>query len=88
MSAEVTIDVAREALLVLLKMGAPVMLIALVVGLLVALFQALTQLQEMTLAFVPKILAIFLTTILVLPFMLATLTTFAEGLYARIAGLE
>jgi flagellar biosynthesis protein FliQ len=88
MSAAATIDIAREALLVLLKIGAPVMLIALVVGLLVALLQALTQLQEMTLAFVPKILAIFLTVILVLPFMLATLTSFTEGLYARIAGLE
>ncbi len=87
MSAEMTLDIAREAILVLITIGAPVMLAALVVGLLVALLQALTQLQEMTLAFVPKILAIFLTLILFLPFMLGTLATFTESLYARIAGV-
>ena len=87
MSAEMTLDIAREAILVLITIGAPVMLAALVVGLLVALLQALTQLQEMTLAFVPKILAIFLTMILFMPFMLSTLATFTESLYARIAGV-
>ena len=88
MSAEATLDIAREAILVLIKIGAPVMLTALAVGLVIALLQALTQLQEMTLAFVPKILAIFLAVIVVLPFMLATLKGFTEGLYGRIAGLE
>ena len=87
MSAEATLDVAREAILVLIRIGAPVMLTALAVGLAVALLQALTQLQEMTLAFVPKILAIFLVVVLTLPFMLATLATFTEDLYGRIAGL-
>lgn len=87
MTAEQVLDIAREAILVLIKLGAPVMLVALVVGLGVALFQALTQMQEMTLSFVPKILAIFLTTILVLPFMIGTLTGFAEALFRRIATL-
>ena len=87
MSAEATLDVAREAILVLIKIGAPVMLTALAVGLVIALLQALTQLQEMTLAFVPKILAIFLVVVLTLPFMLATLATVTEDLYSRIAGL-
>ena len=88
MSAEAVLDVAREAIVVLLKIGAPMMLTARLVGVVVALLQALTQLQEMTLAFVPKILAIFLAVIVVLPFMLATLKGFTEGLYGRIAGLE
>jgi flagellar biosynthesis protein FliQ len=87
MSVEATLDIAREAVLVLIKIGAPVMLTALAVGLVIALLQALTQLQEMTLAFVPKILAIFLVVVLTLPFMLATLATFTEDLYGRIAGL-
>jgi flagellar biosynthesis protein FliQ len=86
-TAEQVLDIAREAILVLIKLGAPVMLVALVVGLAVALFQALTQMQEMTLSFVPKILAIFLTTLLVLPFMIGTLTGFAEALFRRIATL-
>ncbi|HLT02530.1 MAG TPA: flagellar biosynthesis protein FliQ [Geminicoccaceae bacterium] len=87
MSADQVIDVARQAIFVLLKLGAPVMGVALVVGVAVALLQALTQMQEMTLSFVPKILAIFLTTLLVLPFMTATLVGFGEELFRRIASL-
>ena len=85
-SADV-LDVAREAIYVVLKTGAPVMLIALLVGLAVALFQALTQIQEMTLAFVPKILVIFISLILFIPFMLSTLMTFTERLVDRIVSL-
>jgi flagellar biosynthetic protein FliQ len=86
-SAEQVLDVAREAIFVLIRIGGPVMLVALVVGVLIALFQALTQMQEMTLSFVPKILAIFLTLVLTLPFMIATLVGFGEELFQRIAGI-
>lgn len=82
------IDVAREAVLVLLTMTVPIMLIALGVGLTIALFQALTQLQEMTLVFVPKILVVFASLLLLLPFMLATITTFFDGLADKIIGLS
>jgi flagellar biosynthetic protein FliQ len=81
------LDVARDAIFVLLKIGAPIMLVALTVGVLIALLQALTQMQEMTLSFVPKILAIFLTAVLALPFMVATLVDFGEELFRQIAGL-
>jgi flagellar biosynthesis protein FliQ len=81
------IEVAREALVVVLKIGAPIMLIALVVGLAISLVQALTQIQEMTLAFVPKILVIFVSVLLFLPFMMMTLTTFTERLFDRIVAL-
>jgi flagellar biosynthetic protein FliQ len=84
---EQVLDIAREAIFVLIKLGAPIMGVALVVGVLVALLQALTQMQEMTLSFVPKILAIFLTLILTLPFMIQTLTGFGEDMFRRIAGL-
>ena len=87
MTPEQVLDVAREAIFVLIKIGAPIMLVALVVGVLIALLQALTQMQEMTLSFVPKILAIFLTVVLALPFMIATLVGFGEELFRQIAGL-
>jgi flagellar biosynthetic protein FliQ len=87
MTADQVLDIARQAIFVLIKLGAPIMLVALVVGVAVALLQALTQMQEMTLSFVPKILAIFLTTLLVLPFMTATLVDFGEDLFRRIASL-
>ena len=87
MTSEQVLDVAREAIFVLIKIGAPVMLVALIVGVLIALLQALTQMQEMTLSFVPKILAIFLTLVLTLPFMIATLVGFGEELFQRIAGI-
>jgi len=85
-SAEV-LEIAREAVWVALKIASPVMLIALLVGLMVSLFQALTQIQEMTLAFVPKIIVIFLSLLLFFPFMLATLTNFTERLADRIVSL-
>lgn len=83
-SAEV-MDVTREALFVTLKVAAPVMIIALVVGLVISLLQALTQIQEMTLAFVPKIVIIFISLMLLMPFMLSELTGFTRDIAARIA---
>ncbi|WP_022727310.1 flagellar biosynthesis protein FliQ [Fodinicurvata sediminis] len=80
MEAVEAIAVTREAVWVMLKVSGPILLVALAVGLVIALFQALTQMQEMTLSFVPKILAIFVSIILFLPFMLSTLTEFTEGL--------
>jgi flagellar biosynthesis protein FliQ len=87
LTPEQVLDIARDAILVLLKIGAPIMLVALIVGVLIALLQALTQMQEMTLSFVPKILAIFLTVVLALPFMVQTLVGFGEELFRQIAGL-
>lgn len=83
----VVLELAYEAIWVTIKMAAPVMLIALFVGLSISLFQALTQIQEMTLSFVPKILAIFLALILFMPFMGSTLSTFTHRLTDQIAGL-
>lgn len=82
------LDFAREAIFTVLKIGAPIMLIALVVGLIIALFQALTQIQEMTLTFVPKIIVIFVSLLIFLPFIVETLQTFMLGVADRIAGLN
>ena len=76
--------VAREAIFVTLKLGAPAMLLALVVGLLISFFQAITQIQEATLTFVPKMIVILLSLLLLLPFMLQTLSAFTQGLMERI----
>ncbi|TNE35359.1 MAG: flagellar biosynthetic protein FliQ [Alphaproteobacteria bacterium] len=81
------VDVVREAIWVLLVVASPVMLVALGVGLVVALIQALTQVQEMTLAFVPKILAIFLALIIFMPFMISNMIGLMENISQRIAGL-
>jgi flagellar biosynthetic protein FliQ len=87
MNAAEALEISREAIIVAIKIGAPIMLVALLVGVVIALFQALTQIQEMTLSFVPKILVIFLSMLLFLPFMLSTLTTFTERLAERIVTL-
>ncbi len=82
------VDIGRDALWVLVKVSAPLMLTALIVGLAVSLFQALTQIQEMTLTFVPKILAIFMMMILVMPFMLQSLIDYNNELYTMIGNID
>lgn len=67
------LDVARDAIFTMILISAPLLLAGLAVGLVISLFQTLTQIQEMTLVFVPKILAVFITTLLALPFMIRTL---------------
>jgi len=70
------LDLARTAIWVTIKIAAPVMLAGLAVGFVVSLFQALTQIQEQTLAFIPKILSIFIVLLLTLPFMADSLNSF------------
>ena len=81
MTAADVLDVARDGILTLLIVAAPMMLVALVVGVAVSLLQAVTQVQEMTLVFIPKILAIFLALLIGLPFMGDAL----QGYMTRIA---
>ena len=84
MTSADALTLARDTIIVALKLGAPAMLLALVVGLAVSFFQALTQIQEMTLTFVPKMIVILLSILLFLPFMLSTLSSFTESLMGRI----
>ena len=81
------IETAREAILIAIQIGAPILLVGLVVGVTIALVQALTQIQEITLVFVPKILAIFLAMFFFLPGMMKTLVTFMEVLADRMIGI-
>ena len=79
------LDIARESIFTLIKIVSPALLVALFIGLVVGIFQALTQIQEMTLAFVPKIIGVFLTLIILFPFMLNQMKTLSDGLFDRIA---
>ena len=79
------LDIGRDALWTTVAMAAPAMLVGLAVGLVIALIQALTQVQEMTLVFVPKIVAIFLALLIFLPLMGGLIAAFATETFSRIA---
>ena len=87
MNPTIVVDIGTEALWVILKMSAPSMFAGLGIGLVIALFQALTTIQEMTLTFVPKIIVIFGTIIFMLPYMITTIVDFTTSLFARMASL-
>ena len=84
MTGPEVLDVARDAIMTLVLVASPLMLIGLLVGVVISLFQALTQIQEMTLVFVPKILAIFIAMLIALPFMADLLQSHMARLAARI----
>jgi flagellar biosynthetic protein FliQ len=86
MSGPEVLDVARDAIVTLVLVCSPLMLVGLAVGVAISLFQALTQIQEMTLIFVPKILAIFITMLIALPFMADVLQGHVARIVARIIG--
>jgi flagellar biosynthesis protein FliQ len=87
LNQDVVISLAMEAMQLALKIGLPLMLVGLIVGLLVSIFQAVTQIQEMTLTFIPKILALGLVLMVAGPWMLGELLTYTENLYNGIPGL-
>jgi flagellar biosynthetic protein FliQ len=80
------IDVARDAIITLVIVAAPLMLVGLLVGVAISLLQALTQIQEMTLVFVPKILCMFVAMLIALPFMADALQGHMTRIAARIVG--
>jgi flagellar biosynthetic protein FliQ len=77
-------DIARNALLVTLKLAMPVLLVGLIVGILVSLLQAVTQIQEFTLSFVPKLIAIITVLAILGPWMLTTMTAFFSQTFLNI----
>jgi len=79
-------DVARDAIITLVLVSAPLMLVGLIVGVIISLFQALTQIQEQTIVYVPKILAIFAAMLIALPFMGDQLQSHMTRIAARIMG--
>ncbi|MFD0587571.1 flagellar biosynthesis protein FliQ [Paenibacillus sp. GCM10027627] len=84
MSADFIIGLAGEAVYTVLKASAPMLVLALVVGLIISVFQATTQIQEQTLAFVPKIVAVFLSIIIFGPWILNTVVDFTYHLLSNL----
>ncbi|MDQ2105083.1 flagellar biosynthesis protein FliQ [Azospirillum isscasi] len=82
------LEVLRTGIWTMLLIAAPPLVIAVLVGVAISLVQALTQVQEMTLTFVPKIVAILVTTVLALPFMYGALTTYADRLSSLIVSVR
>ena len=78
------LDISREAIFTLLKVVTPVLLVALFIGLIIGIFQALTQIQELSLAFVPKIIGVFVALIFLFPFMLYQMRYLSETLFDKI----
>jgi flagellar biosynthetic protein FliQ len=85
MSPSAVQEVAREAIITLIMVCGPAMIVALAIGLLISLFQALTSIQEVTLTFVPKIILVFITLLVFMPFMAGRMQIFMEDLFARMA---
>lgn len=84
MTQELLMQIAQNAVYTILLVAAPALGIALLVGLLVSVFQATTQIQEQTLAFVPKIVAVFVTILAVGPWMLRVLLDFTMGIFGNL----
>ncbi len=78
------VEITNQAVKVTMMLAAPMLLGALVVGIMVSLFQAVTQINEQTLAFIPKILVIVIALVILSPWMMDTITTFTRDLYTSI----
>ena len=86
MTGPEVLDVARDAIWTIVLVSSPLMVVGLVVGVAISLVQALTQIQENTLVFVPKIIAMFITMLLALPFMADALNAHMLRISSRIIG--
>ena len=87
MNQDVVVNLAMEAMQLALKIGGPLMIVALVVGLLVSVFQAVTQIQEQTLSFIPKIVAMAVVIVVVGPWMLGQMMVYTEELWSSIPSM-
>ena len=87
MSVSLVLTVMREAVIRILVVSGPIVIVAMVVGLVISIFQATTQIQEQTVSFVPKLVAIFVTLILAGNFMITTLKEFTEYIFRLISGM-
>ncbi len=86
MTPQMVISIGREALMLTIMVAGPLLLAGLVVGLIISIFQAVTQIQEMTLTFIPKILAVALSLLLFLPWIINQLTDFTNHMFELIPG--
>jgi len=87
MTPEMAIDICRKAVQTILMAAAPMLIIGMVIGLLVSIFQAATQINEQTLTFVPKIVAVFVTIVIFGPWLIKLLILFTTGIFDMMATL-
>jgi len=87
MSQDTVVNLATQAMTLALEVAGPMLLVGLVVGLVVSLFQAVTQIQEQSLSFIPKIVGLALLVVILGPWMLDQLITYAQNLYLSIPQL-
>ncbi|MBN8440751.1 MAG: flagellar biosynthesis protein FliQ [Thauera sp.] len=87
MTPTAVVELGRQAIEITLLVSAPLFLAALITGLIISIFQAATQINEMTLSFVPKLIAIFVTMVVAGPWMLTTLTDFMRRLFESIPAM-
>ncbi|CAG2133465.1 flagellar biosynthesis protein FliQ [Cupriavidus plantarum] len=87
MTPEIVMTIATQAMKMTLMLAAPLLLVALVAGLVVSLFQAATQINEMTLTFIPKLLALFITMVLVGPWMINTYVDYMREVFESIPAM-
>ncbi|MGL1931439.1 MAG: flagellar biosynthesis protein FliQ [Desulfotalea sp.] len=87
LTPELAVTICRRAVQTVLMCAAPMLLAGLLVGLTVSIFQAATQINEQTLSFIPKIVAVFLTLLLFGPWLIKLMTTFATGIFSGISAL-
>lgn len=81
MTEEVVIDIARNTIWIIIKSAAPMLLVSLIIGLIISIFQTVTSIQEQTLTFVPKLLGIFLVLMLVGHWIMGNITSFTQELF-------
>ena len=86
MTVQLVIDIAQLALLTFLKIAGPILIASMIMGITVSLFQSMTQINEMSLTFVPKIITVLVTTVIFLPWIVSTLTEFTQEMLFIIPG--
>ena len=84
MNQDVAVNLAVQAMLLALKLGGPILMVGLLIGLLVSVFQAVTQIQEQTLSFIPKIIGLAVVVLVAGPWMLGQLTVYTQQLWSSI----
>jgi flagellar biosynthetic protein FliQ len=84
MSIDFVMSIANEAVKVTLLLSAPMLIVGLIIGLVISIFQAVTQVQEMTLTFVPKIIGVMVALIIALPWMINIIVTYTQNLFNSI----
>lgn len=87
MEQEIVIGILQNVFVLILELSAPVLIISVVVGLMISIFQTVTQIQEATLTFVPKVLAAVITLIITMPWMLSVFTSSVNELFDKIPAL-